>query len=142
MKYYIKSIEQIITKDEQTGEQTLSEYCKMEKVNDKNTALSKYYEKLSNVAADLGKAHTYMTIGIESSVSDSIKSDTIGQYLEALPQPEPEPEPEQYVEITDPDAVAEDAVEYYVLINGAYIEDTGVQVGDRVYGKYVREPEA
>ena len=94
MKYYIKSIEQIITKDEQTGEQTLSEYSNMEKVNDENSALSKYYSKLSNVAADLGKNHTYMTIGIETSISDSIKSDTIGQYLEALPQPEPQPEPE------------------------------------------------
>ena len=43
----------------------------------------------------------------------------------------------QYVEITDVDAVAESGVTYYVLINNAYVEDTGVSVGDRVYGKYV-----
>ena len=42
-----------------------------------------------------------------------------------------------YVEITDLDAVAEDGKTYYVLIGGEYIEDTGVQIGDRVYGKYV-----
>jgi hypothetical protein len=43
----------------------------------------------------------------------------------------------QYVEITDPDAVAEDGVTYYVLINNQYVADTGVEVGDRVFGKYV-----
>lgn len=42
-----------------------------------------------------------------------------------------------YVEITDLDAVAEEGVTYYVLINNEYVEDTGVQIGDRVYGKYV-----
>ena len=42
-----------------------------------------------------------------------------------------------YVEITDPEAVAEEGVTYYVLIGGEYIEDTGVQIGDRVYGKYI-----
>ena len=132
MKYYIKSIEQIIVTDEQTGEQTLSEYITTEKTNDEHSALSKYYKKLSETAADLGKNHTYMTIGIESSISDSIKSDTIGQYLESLPVTE------QYEEITDFDAVAEEGQTYYVLINGSYVEDTGIQVGDRVYGKYIR----
>lgn len=43
----------------------------------------------------------------------------------------------QYVEITDPDAVAEQGVTYYVLINNDYVTDTGVQTGDRVFGKYV-----
>lgn len=43
----------------------------------------------------------------------------------------------QYVAITDVDAVAESGVTYYVLINNAYVADTGVSVGDRVYGKYI-----
>ena len=47
------------------------------------------------------------------------------------------PAPIQYIEITDLDAVAEDGVTYYVLIGVEYAEDTGVQIGDRVYGKYV-----
>ena len=47
------------------------------------------------------------------------------------------PAPVQYIEITDPDAVAEDGKTYYVLIGGMYVEDTGVQTGDRVYGKYI-----
>lgn len=47
------------------------------------------------------------------------------------------PAPIQYIEITDLDAVAEEGVTYYVLIGGEYVEDTGVQIGDRVFGKYV-----
>ena len=43
----------------------------------------------------------------------------------------------QYVAITDADATAEEGVTYYVFINNQYVEDTGVSVGDRVYGKYV-----
>ncbi len=46
------------------------------------------------------------------------------------------PEP-LYTIITDIDATAEDGVTYYVLINDQYVADTGVSVGDRVYGKYV-----
>lgn len=45
--------------------------------------------------------------------------------------------PIQYIEITDLDAVAEEGVTYYVVIGGEYVADTGVQIGDRVYGKYV-----
>lgn len=43
----------------------------------------------------------------------------------------------QYTIITDADAVAEEGKTYYVLINNQYVEDTGVEVGDRVFGKYV-----
>ena len=43
----------------------------------------------------------------------------------------------QYTAITDADATAEQGVTYYVFINNQYVEDTGVEVGDRVFGKYV-----
>lgn len=43
----------------------------------------------------------------------------------------------QYAAITDVDAVAEAGKTYYVFINNQYVADTGVSVGDRVYGKYV-----
>lgn len=43
----------------------------------------------------------------------------------------------QYVAITDADATAEEDVTYYVFINNQYVADTGVKVGDRVFGKYV-----
>lgn len=79
MKYYIETIEQIY-KDE-----AYSEYGNIEKVADENTALSKYYTKLSNVAADLGVNHTYMLIKVINSVGGIIKQDEIGQYVEEEP---------------------------------------------------------
>lgn len=91
MMYYVNAVEQIIS-----GE-ALSEYSTSEKHADRSAAMTKYYQKLSNVANDIGegKAHTYMRIEIESSVGELVKSDSLGQYLEALPEPEPEPEPEE-----------------------------------------------
>lgn len=82
MKYYIETIEQIY-KDE-----AYSEYGNIEKVADENTALSKYYTKLSNVAADLGVNHTYMLIKVINSVGGIIKQDEIGQYIEEEPDEE------------------------------------------------------
>ena len=76
MKYYIHTIEQI-TKD---GE--ISEYSKSEKVDDYSTALSKYYKKLSDVSADLGKNHTYMNISIMNSTGNVMKKDEVGAYRE------------------------------------------------------------
>lgn len=76
MKYYIHTIEQI-TKDEE-----ISEYSKSEKVDDYPTALSKYYKKLSDVSADLGKNHTYMNISILNSVGNILKKDEVGAYHE------------------------------------------------------------
>lgn len=134
MKYYVTTIEQIKQVNQETGKEELAEYGKTTKKNTEDSALSFYYDALSTVSAEMdrGGAHTYMKITLDNSIGGHIKGESLGQYLEALPSPE------QYIEITDPDAVAEDAVEYYVLINGAYIEDEGVQVGDRVYGKYVK----
>ena len=76
MKYYIHTIEQI-TKD---GE--ISEYSKSEKIDDYSTALSKYYKKLSDVSADLGKSHIYMNISIMNSTGSVLKKDEVGAYRE------------------------------------------------------------
>ena len=54
MKYYIDTIEQITT------DGAITEYGGREKVADETTALSKFYKKLSDVSADLGKNHLYM----------------------------------------------------------------------------------
>ena len=92
MMYYVTAMEQIISNGE------LSEYSTSEKHVDRSTAMTKYYQKLSNVANDIGegKSHTYMRINIKSSVGEVVKPDEVlGQYLEALPEPEPEPEPEE-----------------------------------------------
>ena len=59
------------------------------------------------------------------------------EFCDRTPIPEP-----QYIEIVDPNETAKEGQTYYVLIDGSYVEDTGIQVGDRVYGKYIRvEPE-
>lgn len=91
MQYYVNAVEQIISND------ALAEYSGSTKYGDRSIALTKYYEKLSNVANDIGdgKSHTYMRINIESSVGEQVKSDMLGQYLESIPTPEPEPELEQ-----------------------------------------------
>ena len=74
MKFYIDTIEQI-TKDEE-----ITEYGGREKVADETTALSKFYKKLSDVSADLGKNHLYMDIKIVNSEGGIIKKDKIGEY--------------------------------------------------------------
>lgn len=76
MKFYIQTIEQV------QSENVLSEYGATEKVNTEEAALTKFYQKLSNVSADLGKGHTYMDIKIVNSDGGCIKKDQIGQYQE------------------------------------------------------------
>lgn len=76
MKYYIESIEQINT--EKDG---LTEYGGTEKVWEYPSAESKYYKKLSDVAADIGKNHTFMTIVLKNSLGNVIKSDKVGEYV-------------------------------------------------------------
>ena len=58
----------------------------------------------------------------------------VGDYTETVDH---KPDPVLYIVITDADATAEEGVTYYVFINNQYVADTGVSVGDRVYGKYV-----
>lgn len=75
MRFYLDTIEQII------GEGgALSEYGAREKKNDEQSALTAFYQKLSNVAADLGKGHTYMDIKIVNSEGGCIKKDAVGAY--------------------------------------------------------------
>jgi len=83
MMYYIDTIEQVKT----DTEGVYNEYGGREKVADQNLALSKYYTKLSNVAADLGKAHTYMNIKLVNSLGGVLKSDAIGTYEGEEPAP-------------------------------------------------------
>ena len=79
MKYYIETIEQT------NIEGTLNEYGATEKVADLNLAMNKYYTKLANVSADIGKNHTYMGIKIVNSYGVVVKEDAVGNYLEELP---------------------------------------------------------
>lgn len=83
MKFYIETIEQTLNDD------ALTEYGKTERVDTEQAALTKFYKKLSDVAADIGKNHTYMDIKIVNSLGGCIKKDSIGEYVEA---PEEEPE--------------------------------------------------
>lgn len=78
MQYYIETIEQT------NIEGTLNEYGGTEKVADENLATSKYYTKLSNVAADLGKNHTYMNIVLKTSDGMILRSDQLGEYVEPV----------------------------------------------------------
>lgn len=78
MKFYVDTIEQI--KD---AEGAISEYGARERKNDENSALTAFYQKLSNVAADLGKGHTYMDIKITNSEGGVVKKDSVGAYVEA-----------------------------------------------------------
>ena len=79
MKYYVNSVEQIVGDEEGT----YSEYSKSEKCDDYNTALTKYYKKLSDVAADIGTNHTYMNIAVVTSVGTVLKYDNVGQYVDS-----------------------------------------------------------
>lgn len=76
MQYYINTIEQI------NKDGVISEYGATEKVADETLALSKYYKKLSDVSADLGKSHTYMNIKLVDSQGSTLKADVIGKYEE------------------------------------------------------------
>lgn len=75
MKYYIFTIEQI------NGEEGHSEYAGSSKYNDLKSAEVAYFQKLSNVANDIGINHTYMAIEIRDSFGNTIREDKIGQYV-------------------------------------------------------------
>ena len=77
MQFYINTIEQTID-----TEGKHAEYGKSEKVSDYNSALTKFYKKLSDVSADIGKNHTYMHIAIVNSQGFENKAETVGQYVE------------------------------------------------------------
>lgn len=75
-KYYIVAIEQTFI------DGVYNEYMSQpEKCNDLNTAMSKYYKKLSDASADLGVNHTFMDIRVLNSEGGEEKRDTIGTYV-------------------------------------------------------------
>ena len=79
MKYYVNSVEQIVGEEEGT----YNEYSKSEKCEDYSTALTKYYKKLSDVSANIGKNHTYMNIAVVTSTGVMQKYDNVGSYVES-----------------------------------------------------------
>ena len=78
MQYYIDTIEQVKGEND-----SINEYGQREKVSTESLALSKYYTKLANVAADMDKNHYYMDIKIMNSDGGCIKKDKLGTYHEA-----------------------------------------------------------
>ncbi len=93
MNFYITAIEQINTTSDPSGR---AEYAATEKVGDYNTALSKYYKKLSDVSNDIGKGHIFMYIMITNSTGVKVKDDILGEYVddELVQNPVQNPEPE------------------------------------------------
>ena len=79
MKFYIQTIEQIYDKDK-----NITEYGATERVGTEQEALTKFYKKLSDVAADIDKNHTYMDIKIVNSLGGCIKKDAVGKYQEEV----------------------------------------------------------
>lgn len=85
MKFYIRKIEQVTTAEEGV----YNEYATITKENDYNTALSKYYTTLSNVASSA--AHVYFNIQLLNSQGNVLKDEIIGAYIDPdAPTPEPE----------------------------------------------------
>ena len=78
MIYYIDTIEQIVKDGENT------EYGGRAKESaDLNAVLAKYYKKLSDVSADIGKNHLFMDIRIVNSLGEVVKKDAVGKYVDA-----------------------------------------------------------
>ena len=80
MIYYIDTIEEV----KGTEEGTYNEYGGRAKEGaDLNAVLAKYYKKLSDVSADIGKNHYFMDIRIVNSLGEVVKKDAVGKYVEA-----------------------------------------------------------
>lgn len=78
MIYYIDTIEEIIKDGANT------EYGgRAKEGSDLNAVLAKYYKKLSDVSADIGKNHLFMDIRIVNSLGEVVKKDAVGKYVEA-----------------------------------------------------------
>lgn len=85
MKFYIREIEQVTTAEEGV----YNEYASITKENDYNTALSKYYTALSNVASS--PDHVYFNIQLINSQGNVLEDKIIGTYIDPdAPAPEPE----------------------------------------------------
>jgi hypothetical protein len=76
MNYYIDTIEQV----KGTEEGSVNEYGgRAKEGTDINAVLAKYYKKLSDVSADIGKNHYYMVIKIVDTTGGVVKEDKVGQ---------------------------------------------------------------
>lgn len=76
MNYYIDTIEQV----KGTEEGSINEYGgRLKEGTDLNAVLAKYYKKLSDVSADIGKNHYYMVIKIVDTTGGVVKEDKLGQ---------------------------------------------------------------
>ena len=76
MNYYIDTIEQV----KGTEEGAINEYGgRLKEGTDLNAVLAKYYKKLSDVSADIGKNHYYMVIKIVDTTGGVVKEDKLGQ---------------------------------------------------------------
>lgn len=76
MNYYIDTIEQV--KGSEEGQ--VNEYGgRTKEGTDLNAVLAKYYKKLSDVSADIGKNHYYMVIKIVDTTGGVVKEDKLGQ---------------------------------------------------------------
>lgn len=98
--------------------------------NDLNSAIVAYHDRCKVLwnAKDVIEGYVEIVYSAGLNVVSGYK-ETITHAVE--------PELTKYTEITDTNAKAEADVTYYVLIDNQYVEDTGVNVGDRVFGKYV-----
>ena len=75
MNYYIDTIEQVKGEND-----SVNEYGGRSKEGtDFNAVLAKYYKKLSDVSADIGKNHYYMVIKIVDTTGGVLKEDKLGQ---------------------------------------------------------------
>ena len=78
MSYYIDTIEQVKGEND-----TVNEYGgRAKEGSDLNAVLSKYFKKLSDVSADIGKNHYYMDIRIVDTTGGVLKKDSVGQMQE------------------------------------------------------------
>ena len=85
MKFYIRKIEQVTTQEEGV----YNEYASTNTEIDYKTALSKYFEALSNVASSV--AHVYFNIQLINSQGNVLEDKIIGKYIDPdAPTPEPE----------------------------------------------------
>ena len=91
--YYIDTIEQTVATEE--SQWTINEYGKREQWKLSYPEVqAKFFKKLSDVSADIGKNHYYMSIKLRDSNDGVLDEYTIGTRQEPEPKPEPEPEPE------------------------------------------------
>lgn len=89
INHYIDTIEQAVAKDG-----GINEYGAREKVagDYETVVLPKFYKKLSDVSADIGKNHYFMDIRIVDSDGGVVKKDKVGKRKDPDAKPEAQDE--------------------------------------------------